>query len=76
MMKFAQFECGKCRRSYDSHIDTGAYMPCPKCGQFNVVVHESMPITGRCDRCNKPLESNGHEWWHDQFIECRNVVKK
>lgn len=75
-MKFAQFVCGSCKDSYDSHIDSGEFMPCPRCGQFNAVITASDVITGRCDHCTKPLESNGHLWWHDVFIECRNGKKR
>lgn len=76
MMKFAVFECGKCRKTYESHIETGIAMPCPICGQFNVVAAASQSITGRCEQCNRPLESTGHEWRRDQFIACHNGGKK
>lgn len=75
MMKFAQFMCGHCRMSYDSHVDSAEHMPCPTCGQFNPVVSESPTITGRCDFCNRPLESDGHVWFRDVFIECRNAKR-
>lgn len=75
-MKFAVFMYGHCREKYDSYIEAGAYMPCPRCSQQNPVIMASASVTGRCDKCGKPLESEGHEFWHDQFIACHNGGKK
>jgi hypothetical protein len=32
---------------------------CPFCGQSNVVPESATPITGRCSRCQRPLDDHG-----------------
>jgi hypothetical protein len=75
-MKFGVAMCGHCHDEYDGHVEESNFIPCPRCTQNNPVIRVSPSITGRCEICGKPLEANGHLWWHDQFIECRNGAKK
>jgi hypothetical protein len=68
-MKLARLTCPGCRSAYEAAVAQGAYFAqCPNCGQNNNVPLGAPLITGRCERCDRPLDD--HQWLDGAITAC------
>ena len=58
VMKLAIVQCHGCDRIYEAAIEEELSLPCPGCGQNNMIVKTSVPLNGRCQHDGLPLDDH------------------
>lgn len=61
-MTLATVTCPSCGTPYELGVESSTYVyPCPSCGQRNTNARRTMPITGLCNTCSKPMDDHGFD---------------
>lgn len=63
MMRFASVRCSNpsCGREWGAEVsDEAYYVDCENCQQKALVPEDARKFSGRCSKCDRPLDAAGH----------------